>query len=63
MMPKYDIKSFYRYAESVSDAELEGKLIKLQSLLLKLKQPETIADAEWMIKEICLEIDARRSVH
>jgi hypothetical protein len=40
---------------------LELKLIQLQTLLIKLKEPETITDAEWMIREIGLELDARRS--
>jgi len=61
-MNKDDKKSFSRYVNSASEQELEDKLIKLQSLLIKLKQPETIAEAEWMIREICLEIDARRDV-
>jgi hypothetical protein len=55
-----DKKSFYRYSDSASERELESKLVQLQSLLLKLKQPETIADAEWMAREISLELDARR---
>ena len=59
-MTKYDIKSFYRYADSATERELEVKLIQLQSLLIKLKQPETIAEAEWMIREINLELDARK---
>ena len=62
-MSKHDRKSFYRYADSASDRELEFKLIQLQTLLIKLKEPETIADAEWMIREIGLELDARRSAH
>ena len=60
-MSKHDRKSFYRYADSASDRELEFKLIQLQTLLIKLKEPETITDAEWMIREIGLELDARRS--
>lgn len=62
-MNKDDKKSFYRYINNASEHELEDKLIRLQSLLIKLKQPETIAEAEWMIREICFEIDARRDVH
>jgi hypothetical protein len=62
-MSKHDRKSFYRYADSASERELEFKLIQLQTLLIKLKEPETIADAEWMIREIGLELDARRSAH
>ncbi len=62
-MNKDDKKSFYRYVNSASEQELEDKLIKLQSLLIKLQQPETIAEAEWMIRELCFEIDARRDVH
>lgn len=61
-MTKDDRKSFVRYVNSASEQELEDKLIKLQSLIIKLKQPETIAEAEWMIREICLEIDARRDL-
>ena len=60
-MSKHDRKSFYRYADSASERELEFKLIQLQTLLIKLKEPETIADAEWMIREIGLELDARTS--
>lgn len=59
-MNRNDKKSFYRYSDSASERELESKLIQLQSLLLKLKQPETIADAEWMAREISLELEARR---
>jgi hypothetical protein len=59
-MSKHDRKSFYRYADSASERELEFKLIQLQTLLIKLKEPETIADAEWMIREMGLELDARR---
>ncbi len=59
-MNRNDKKSFYRYSDSASERELESKLIQLQSLFLKLKQPETIADAEWMVREISLELDARR---
>ena len=62
-MSKHDRKSFYRYADSASERELEFKLIQLQTLLIKLKEPETIADAEWMIREIGLELDSRRSTH
>lgn len=62
-MIKDERKSFYRYVNGASESELEDKLIKLQSLLIKLKQPETITEAEWMIREICLEIDARRDAH
>ena len=62
-MSKHDRKSFYRYADSASERELEFKLIQLQTLLIKLKEPETVADAEWMIREIGLELDARRSAH
>ena len=62
-MSKHDRKSFYRYADSASERELEFKLIQLQTLLIKIKEPETIADAEWMIREIGLELDARRSAH
>ena len=62
-MSKHDRKSFYRYADSASERELEFKLIQLQTLLIKLKEPETIADAEWMIREIGLELDARRISH
>ena len=61
-MTKNERKSFYRYVNGASESELEDKLIKLQSLLIKLKQPETIAEAEWMIRELCFEIDARRDV-
>lgn len=60
---KHDKKSFYRFFDTASECELELKLIQLQSLLIKLKQPETIAEANWMIHEICLELDARRNVH
>jgi hypothetical protein len=45
-MSKHDRKSFYRYADIPSERELEFKLIQLQTLLIKLKEPETIADAE-----------------
>ena len=62
-MSKHDRKAFYRYADSATERELEFKLIQLQTLLLKLKEPETITDAEWMIREIGLELDARRSTH
>jgi hypothetical protein len=59
-MSKHDKKSFYRYSNSASERELEFKLIQLQSLLIKLKESETISEAEWMIREISLELDARR---
>ncbi len=62
-MPKNDKKSFYRYANSATERELEFKLIQLQTLIIKLKEPETISDAQWMINEITLELDARRAVH
>ena len=62
-MSKHDKKSFYRYVNSASERELEFKLIQLQSLLIKLKEPETISEAEWMIREISLELDARRDRH
>ncbi|MCX7102218.1 MAG: hypothetical protein NTX38_12235 [Methylobacter sp.] len=62
-MSKHDKKSFYRYANSASERELEFKLIQLQSLLIKLKESETIAEANWMIHEITLELDARRDTH
>ena len=62
-MSKHDRKALYRYADSASERELELKLIQLQTLLIKLKEPETITDAEWMIREIGLELDARRSPH
>jgi hypothetical protein len=62
-MSKHDKKSFYRYVNSASERELEFKLLQLQSLLIKLKEPETISEAEWMIREISLELDARRDMH
>jgi hypothetical protein len=62
-MSKSDKKSFYRYANTATERELEFKLIQLQSVLIKLKQLETIAEANWMIHEITLELDARRDTH
>jgi hypothetical protein len=62
-MSKLDRKAFYRYADGASERELEFKLIQLQTLLIKLKEPETITDAEWMIREIGLELDARRNAY
>jgi hypothetical protein len=62
-MNKDDRKSFYRFANSATNLELEAKLIQLHNLILKLKESSTIAEANWMTKEICLELDARRDVH
>ncbi len=63
MMSKYEKKSFYRYVNMATERELEFKLIQLQSLLIMLKEPETIAEANWMVREINLELDARRDTH
>ena len=62
-MNKDDRKSFYRFANSATNLELEAKLIQLHNLILKLKESSTIAEANWMIKEISLELDARKDVH
>jgi hypothetical protein len=62
-MNKDDRKSFYRFADSATNLELEAKLIQLHNLILKLKESSTIAEANWMIKEISLELDARKDVH
>ncbi|MDP3331844.1 MAG: hypothetical protein Q8S55_07605 [Methylococcaceae bacterium] len=62
-MNKDDRKSFYRFANSATNLELEAKLIQLHNLILKLKESSTIAEANWMTKEICLELDARRDIH
>ena len=62
-MNKDDRKSFFRFADSATNLELEAKLIHLYNLILKLKESSTIAEANWMTKEICLELDARRDIH
>lgn len=62
-MIKDDRKSFFRFANSATNLELEAKLIQLHNLILKLKESSTIAEANWMIKEISLELDARKDVH
>ena len=62
-MNKDDRKSFFRFADSATNLELETKLIQIHNLLLKIKETSTIADANWMAKEICLELDARKDVH
>ncbi|NOS75360.1 MAG: hypothetical protein HOP36_12670 [Methyloglobulus sp.] len=62
-MNKDDRKSFFRFADSATNLELEAKLIHLYNLILKLKESSTIAEANWMIKEISLELDARKDVH
>jgi hypothetical protein len=59
-MDKNDRKSFYRFAESASNLELEAKLIQIHNLILKLTESSTISDSNWMIKEIILELDARK---
>jgi hypothetical protein len=62
-MNKDDRKSFYRFVDSATNLELEAKLIQLHNLILKLKESSTIAEANWMIKEISLEMDARKDIH
>ena len=62
-MNKGDRKSFYRFSNSATNLELEAKLIQLHNLILKLKESSTIAEANWMTKEICLDLDARRDIH
>ncbi len=62
-MNKDDRKSFFRFANSAINLELEAKLIQLHNHILKLKKSSTIAEANWMTKEICLELDARRDIH
>jgi hypothetical protein len=49
-MNKDDRKSFYRFANSATNLELEAKLIQLHNLILKLKESSTIAEANWMTK-------------
>ena len=61
-MNKDDRKSFYRFADSATNLELEAKLIQIHNLVLKLTETSTIADANWMAKEICLELDARKAI-
>ncbi|NOS74912.1 MAG: hypothetical protein HOP36_10340 [Methyloglobulus sp.] len=61
-MNKDDRKSFFRFANSATNLVLEAKLIQLHNLILKLKESSTIAEANWMTKEICLELDARRDI-
>lgn len=55
-MNKDDRKSFFRFADSATNLELEAKLIQLHNFILKLKESSTIAEANWMIKEISLEL-------
>ena len=62
-MNKDDRKSFYRFAESATNLELEAKLIQIHTLILRLKETSTIADANWMLKELTLELDARKDIH
>lgn len=62
-MNKDDRKFFFRFAGSATNVELEDKLIQLHNLILKLKESSTIAEANWMIREIGLELDARKDVH
>ena len=62
-MNKDNRKSFFRFANSAINLELEAKLIQLHNLILKFKESSTIAEANWMIKEISLELDARKDVH
>ncbi|WP_347990232.1 hypothetical protein [Methylomonas sp. AM2-LC] len=61
-MCKQDIKSMLRYFDSASDSELEIKLIKLITTQPVLKTEAAIADANWLIKEIKLELEARNSL-
>ena len=61
-MNKDDRKSFYRFVESATNLELETKLIQIHNLVLRLTETSTIADANWMAKEIGLELDARKSI-
>ncbi len=51
-----------RYFDSASDSELEIKLIKLITTQPVLKTEAAIADANWLIKEIKLELEARNSL-
>jgi hypothetical protein len=62
-MNKNDRKYFFRFADSATNLELEAKLIQLHNLILKLTETSTIANANWMTKEICLELDARKDIH
>jgi len=60
---KDDRKAFYRFTDSATNFELEAKLIQIHNLILKLKETSTISDANWMLKEITLELDARKDIH
>lgn len=61
-MDKYERKAFFRYLETAKTDELQMKLVKLQSLLVRLSEPDAKAEADWLIKETQLEIDARKAI-
>ena len=61
-MDKYERKAFFRYLESAKTDELQMKLVKLQSLLDQLSEPNARAEAEWLIKETQFEIEVRKTM-
>lgn len=61
-MSKQDRKSLLRFFNSATNAELETKLVRLLATLVLLKTPDALSDANWMINEIKLELEARSSL-
>jgi hypothetical protein len=53
---------FLRWIDTAANPELERELVALVSLRELLREPPTRDDADWPIREITSELQARRSL-
>lgn len=59
-MDKDERKSFFRFLNSASNAEIERKMMGLVLIASKLTDPVAIEQYQWMLSQMNLELDARR---
>ena len=59
-MDKVDKKSFFRFLDSAATGEIERKLVGMLFVASRLTDPDAISEAEWMVKQVNLELDARK---
>ncbi|MFC1337406.1 MAG: hypothetical protein G8D89_16430 [gamma proteobacterium symbiont of Clathrolucina costata] len=59
-MDKSEQKALYRWLDTATDQELQQKLLDLESISLRLTEPDVIREFHWIKSKVLEEIDVRK---
>lgn len=59
-MDRTEQKSFFRWLDTVTDQELQQRLLALESIFYRLTDPDVIREFNWIKSKVLEEIDVRK---